>query len=101
MVRAAPTSVYLSVSIDPQERKKIVTSYLFFVQINPGTTSTHPQTRLIEDALKTERAENARLRLAADANSRRGSWDGGGQQSRPPPRRKSTGDGACGQVGGQ
>ncbi|CAN0287241.1 unnamed protein product, partial [Pylaiella littoralis] len=57
-------------------------------------------TRLIEDALKTERAENARLRLAADANSRRGSWDGGGQQSRPPPRRKSTGDGACGQVGG-
>eukprot|EP00752_Nemacystus_decipiens_P001265 g1262.t1 len=52
-------------------------------------------THLLEDALRTERAENARLRLAVD--SRRGSWDGGAQQSRVAPRRRSTGEDDRGQ----
>ncbi|CAM9342621.1 unnamed protein product, partial [Ectocarpus sp. 13 AM-2016] len=57
-------------------------------------TKLRKHTHLLEDALRTERAENQRLRVARD--NRRRSWDvpggSGEQQPRAPPRRISSGE---------
>ncbi|CAM9350410.1 unnamed protein product [Ectocarpus sp. 6 AP-2014] len=57
-------------------------------------TKLKKHTHLLEDALRTERAENQRLRVARD--NRRRSWDvtggSGEQQPRAPPRRRSSGE---------
>lgn len=67
-------------------------SRVFFIFSAPSHRSI--QTHLLEDALRTERAENQRLRVARD--NRRRSWDvpggSGEQQPRAPPRRRNSGE---------
>lgn len=58
-----------------------------------------PQITLLEDTLRVERAENARLRIASAGG--RGGWDDfldGGEERRLSTRRRSTGDDGRGQV---
>ncbi|CAM9304011.1 unnamed protein product [Ectocarpus sp. 4 AP-2014] len=57
-------------------------------------TKLKKHTHLLEDALRTERAENQRLRVARDNRSRSCDVPGGSgeQQPRAPPRRRSSGE---------
>eukprot|EP00903_Cladosiphon_okamuranus_P007268 g7046.t1 len=78
-----------------EQRKKDRENWAVLEGENEARLKKHAY--LLEDALRTERAENARLRLAIANDSRRGGSDGGRQLSRTAARRRSTGDDSRGQ----